>query len=52
VVQRLSQFANMFSQFWQQVGIIAVAEASVGFASTTTVKTKAKRMNIRSNGRM
>src|ERR1700733_4878818 len=29
VVQRLSQFANMFSQFWQQVGIIAVAEACV-----------------------
>jgi hypothetical protein len=51
VVQRLSQLANMFSQFWQQVGI-AVAEAGVGFASTATVKTKAKRMNIRSNGRM
>jgi hypothetical protein len=52
VVQRLSQFANMFSQFWQQVGIIAIAEAGVGFARRTAVKTSAKRMHIRSNGRM
>jgi hypothetical protein len=50
VVQRLLQFANMFSQFWQQVS--AKAEAGIGFARTPTVKTNAKRMNMRSKGLM
>jgi hypothetical protein len=50
VVQALSQLASPFAQLWQQVGS-NVAEADAGFASTIAAKTKAKRINIRSNGR-
>jgi hypothetical protein len=51
VVQLLSQLASPFAQLWQHVGS-SVAEAEVGFANTNTAKTRAKRMNIRNNGRM
>ena len=50
VVQLLRHASTRVSQFWQQSRLAAMA--GFGFATTNAVKINAKRMNIRSIGRM